>query len=102
MAYFDKHHLIYVIYCDETLKINIYKHKKMLLILLSFCDVINFEVENLHIFRKIFYHQLHILHIFINHLFDSDSINSIATTYLRDIKRIDDNDMFNIDDDDEH
>lgn len=99
MAYFDKHHLIYVIYCDEILKINIYKYRKMLLTLLSFCDVINFEVENLHIFRKIFHHQLHILHIFINYLFDSDNIISIATKYLRDIKQIDDNDTFNIDDD---
>ena len=96
LKYFDYNHLIFVVYCEEKLKLNIFKHRKMLLVLLTYCKYIpivipgKYENEDeqkykeyvMMLFDKIFIYQLEIIKIFMNYEFDNKTINKIATEYL--------------------
>lgn len=94
LSYFDSKHLIFIVYCEEQLKLNIYKYKTMLLTLLTYCKYIPVFIpivdENdeeymkyiLDKYNRIFIYQLEIIKIFMNFEFEDDIINKITTDYL--------------------
>lgn len=108
LSYFDSKHLIFVVHCREKLKLNIYKYKKMLLTLLTYCKYISVfiphkdDMEEEHkkymfsSYNKIFVYQLEIIKIFMNYEFDNETINKIINEYLIDCNRISKDEKFEI------
>lgn len=96
LIYFYNCHLIFVVYSEQELQLNIFKYKKMLLIFLYICDIFNYSFDNQYIFNKIFVIQLKILNLFTQFNFDYNVVNKIANDYLKYFKIINNNQEFKL------